>query len=244
MKTTLSIRTILRTQWTDFYGWKRSEYAWLAVAVASILGISLVMGSGMIEVVSALTGIIGAILVARAKLSSYVWGAVATGTYAWIAFSYQLFGEAILYTLLFLPMQFIGYAMWLKAAKRGQDNTVEVVRRSLTNKQRVLVVLATAGAIALYASLIGLLRGAEPGLDSATAILSVLATLLMMLRYGEQWLVWIVVNCVAIVLWVLMVLQHQDQGWAVLAMWVLYLLNSVYGWWKWRRTLQKDEGAA
>lgn len=237
MKKTIPMKTLLRTQWTDFHGWKLSEYTWLIVAVVSILGISFVMGSSTVEIVSALTGIIGAILVARAKLSSYVWGAIATGTYAWIAFSYQLFGEAILYTLLFLPMQFIGYFMWLKAAKKGENNTVEVVRRSLTNKQRAMVALAAATAIAIYAFFIGFLRGAEPGLDSATAILSVLATLLMMFRYGEQWVVWIIVNCVAIALWVIMVLQHQDQGWAVLAMWVLYLFNAVYGWWKWRRTV-------
>lgn len=237
MKTTINMSTLLRTQWTDFYGWKVSEYTWLVTAVVVILGTSFVMGSSTIEVISALTGIIGAILVARAKLSSYVWGAVATGTYAWIAFDYQLFGEAILYTLLFLPMQFIGYYMWLKAAKRGDDDRVEVVRRSLTNRQRLLVAGAASLAIGVYAYLISLLRGAEPALDSATAIMSVLATLLMMLRYGEQWVVWIVVNCIAIVLWIIMVAQHESQGWAVLAMWVLYLLNSVYGWWKWRRTV-------
>ena len=39
----------------------------------------------------------------------------------------------------------------------------------------------------------------------------------------------------AIVMWVIMVLEHQDQGWAVLAMWILYLLNAAYGWWKWRK---------
>lgn len=238
MKTTIPITTLLKTQWTDFYGWKLSEYAWLATATVSILGISFAMGSSTIEIISALTGIIGAILVARAKLSSYVWGAIATGTYAWIAFAYQLFGEAILYTLLFLPMQFIGYFMWLKAAKKGEGNTVEVVRRSLTNKERIMVAGLTAVVIAAYAFFVSLLRGAEPGLDSATAILSVLATSLMMLRYGEQWVVWIIVNCVAIALWVIMVLQHENQGWAILSMWVLYLLNAIYGWWKWRRTVK------
>lgn len=236
MSATISIKTLIATQWTDFYGWKKGEYAWLITASLAILGISLTLGSTPIEVVSSLTGVIGAILVAKAKLSSYVWGVVATGTYAWIAYTYQLFGEAILYTALFFPMQFIGYYIWLKAARAVRDDeVVDVEKRLLSAKQRVGVAVLTGLVIAAYAACIGLLRGATPGLDSATAILSVLATTLMMLRFAEQWLAWILVNCVAIAMWVMMVIEHENQGWAVLAMWVLYLLNSVYGWWKWRK---------
>ena len=73
-----------------------------------------------------------------------------------------------------------------------------------------------------------------PGMDAATAILSVTATLLMVRRFAEQWIAWIVVNVVAVTMWVVMVLQHQDQGWAVLAMWIVFLLNSIYGWVQWR----------
>lgn len=233
---TISLRTLFATSWTDFYGWSKGEYIWLVTASAAILLISFVMGSNAIEVISSLTGVIGAILVAKAKLSSYLWGVVATGTYAWIAYVYQLYGEAILYTALFMPMQFIGYYIWLRAAHRDStDDTIDVEKRLLTTKQRAGVAMVTGIVIAVYAWLIGFLQGAAPGLDSATAVMSVLATTLMVLRYGEQWMVWILVNCVAIVMWVMMVLEHQDQGWAVLAMWVLYLLNAVYGWWKWRK---------
>lgn len=238
MNTTISTRTLIATQWTDFYGWKKGEYAWLIIASASILGISYTLGSTPIEIASALTGIIGAILVAKAKLSSYVWNVVATATYAWIAYTYQLFGEAILYTALFFPMQFIGYYIWLKAARRAKDkneDVVDVEKRLLSSTQRITAALATGVVIAAYAAFVGLLNGATPGLDSATAILSILATTLMMLRYAEQWMVWILVNCVAIVMWVIMVMEHENQGWAMLAMWVLYLLNSVYGWLKWRK---------
>lgn len=236
MKSTITAKTLFATQWTDFYGWKKLEYLWLFSASFAILLISYVMGSSWIEVVSALTGVIGAILVAKAKLSSYVWGVVATGTYAWIAYAYQLFGEAILYTALFFPMQFIGYVIWLRASSRDErEEIVDVEKRLLTAHQRVVVTILTVAAISCYAVLVGLLKGISPGLDSATAVLSVLATTLMMLRYAEQWMVWILVNCVAIVMWVIMVIEHQDQGWAVLAMWVLYLLNAVYGWWKWRK---------
>ena len=105
----------------------------------------------------------------------------------------------------------------------------------MTTKQRVCLFIGTATAIAAYAFFLRFLEGATPGLDSATSILSVVATTLMVMRYAEQWLVWIMVNSVAVAMWVIAVMHHQTQGFAVLAMWIMFLLNSVYGWYQWRK---------
>lgn len=93
----------IKTAWTDFYGWSKLEYLWLLICSASIAIVSLTMGGGLVEFISSVTGIIGAILVAKGKLSSYYWGFVATVLYAYISFTYKLYGETIMYTLLFTP---------------------------------------------------------------------------------------------------------------------------------------------
>lgn len=225
------------TVWTDFYGWRPLEYAWLAVCSVAIAITSLVMGGGLIEFIASVTGIIGAILVAKGKLSSYYWGFVATVLYAYISYKYQLYGEAIMYTILFTPMQVIGAFIWAKKLNISADgNRVEVVKKYLTTKQRWYVGIGTLLVIGLYAEFISLLKGAAPGLDSATAILSILATYLMMTRYAEQWYVWIIVNVVAVTLWIQTALHHETQGWAVLTMWVAFLLNSIFGAYQWRKT--------
>ncbi len=234
MKSNFSIKMMVQTLWTDFYGWSVKEYAWLVLASLAIIVTSLVMGGGMIELISSLTGIVGAILVAKGKISSYAWGVVATALYAWVSYGYQLYGETILYTLVFLPMQFIGYYYWIKSSSQVGDAIVDVIKRALSTRQRLFTVGATIVAIVGYAAFLRVLEGAMPGMDAATAILSVTATLLMVRRFAEQWIAWIVVNVVAVTMWVVMVLQHQDQGWAVLAMWIVFLLNSIYGWVQWR----------
>lgn len=226
-------KTCIDTLLTDFFGWSIKEYLWLFIAVASIAATSLLMGGGMIEFVSSVTGIIGAILIAKAKTSAYVWALVATALYAYIAYMYQLFGEAILYTLLFTPMQVLGYYLGMKNST-VKSSSVDIVKRHLSNAQRFKLAGYTIVAIIVYAALLRLLKGSFPGLDAATAVLSVVATILMVKRYAEQWVVWILVNIVAVILWVTAVMHHETQGWAVLAMWVTYLLNSVYGWWQWR----------
>lgn len=231
MNKTLAIDTL----WTDFYNWSKLEYLWLFVCSAAIIATSLIMGGGWIEFISSVTGIIGAILVAKGKISSYVWGAVATALYAYVSYQYKLYGETITYTFIFLPMQFIGYYYWIKSSVLNKDETADVIKKLLSTRDRILLFVGTFLAIAAYALFLKFLEGSTPGLDSATSILSIVATYLMVKRYAEQWLVWILVNIVAIVMWIIAVSHHQDQGWAVLAMWVTFLLNSVFGWIKWRK---------
>lgn len=226
----------VKTTLTDFYSWSKLEYLWLFVCSMTIAATSVVMGATVIEFVSSVTGIIGAILVAKGKLSSYYWGFVATALYAYISFTYKMYGETIMYTVLFTPLQLIGGIVWSQKLKISADGEkADVIKKWLTNKQRWYVGIGTLVVIALYAYGVSLLKGYSPGLDSATAILSVLATVLMVLRYSEQWYVWVIVNIVAVVLWVQATMHHEGGGAVVLVMWIAYLLNSLYGVYQWRK---------
>lgn len=228
----------LKTTLTDFYGWSKLEYLWLFVCSVTIAATSVIMGATLVEFVSSVTGIIGAILVAKGKLSSYYWGFVATALYAYISFTYKMYGETIMYTVLFTPLQLIGGILWSQKLKLSEDGQkADVVKKWLTTQQRLIVTVGTLIVIAAYAYGVSLLKGYSPGLDSATAILSVLATVLMVLRYSEQWLVWILVNTVAIIMWVQATIHHQGAGAAILAMWVTFWLNSLYGWYKWKKNV-------
>lgn len=230
--TEITGKEVVSTLWTDFYGWTWKEYAWAVAAPLIILATSLIMGGGAIEFICSVTGIIGAILVAKGKISSYIWGFVSTALYIWISYEYKLFGETITYAILFLPMQVSGYYYWISNKKAG---VTDVTKKVMSTKGRIALFVGTAVAIAAYAGFLRYLEGSMPGLDSATAILSIVATTLMVKRYAEQWLVWILVNTVAVTMWVLAVLHHQDQGFAVLAMWATFWLNSLFGWLKWRK---------
>lgn len=228
-----------KTTYTDFLYWNKLEYLWLIVCSVAIAMTSLLMGSTLIEFVSSVTGIIGAILVAKGKLSSYYWGFIATVLYAYISFTYKLYGETIMYTLLFTPMQLIGGIMWSRKLKVSSDGVnADVIKKWLTTKQRWYVGIGTLASIGIYAWSISLLKGYSPGLDSATAILSILATVLMMMRYSEQWWIWVIVNIVAVILWVQATIHHEGAGAAILAMWITYLLNSLYGVYQWRKVAQ------
>ena len=232
-KTDITMSEVFTSCVTDFKGWSVKEYIWLVTAPCIIFAVSIIMGGTIPELVCSVTSIIGAILVAKGKISSYVWGFIGTALYLYISVVYKLYGESITYAILFLPMQVSGYYYWV--LNRKNISTTDVQMKSMTTKQRIWVGLGTLVGIAVYAYCISLLKGSWPGLDSATAILSILATTLMVMRYSEQWYVWILVNTVAIILWVNAVMHHQDQGFAVLAMWITFWMNSVFGAVNWRK---------
>lgn len=69
--------------------------------------------------------------------------------------------------------------------------------------------------------------GNSVALDGVTTVLVVAAQLLMILRYREQWLLWIVINILSIILW-------ADTA-AMYIMFSAYLLNSLYGYYNWSK---------
>lgn len=205
---------------------------WMITVVGIISAVSYYTNASVVEFASSVTGIVGAVLVAKGKSSSYFWGFIATALYTWISYKFKLYGETITYAFLFLPMQVIGYYLWMK---NSSNENYDVIKKVMSTKQRIVLFIGTGLAIAAYAEFLNLLNGSMPGLDSATAILSIVATTLMIMRYAEQWLIWMCVNIVAVTMWIQAASKHDDAGWATLAMWVTFLLNCVYGWYKWRK---------
>ena len=77
-----------------------------------------------------------------------------------------------------------------------------------------------------------------PILDSSTEVSQVLGQLLMVLAFAEQWIFWIVTNVITIIMWAIVIIADPSSiSWALptLIMWIAYLINSLYGWFMWKR---------
>lgn len=73
------------------------------------------------------------------------------------------------------------------------------------------------------------LGGRHPLLDSASTIISIIANMLMVLRYREQWLLWIVIDIITVVMWL------KVQDYIMVTMWAVYLVNAFYGYYNWSK---------
>lgn len=225
-------------------GWKPWEIGWMATATAVILAVSLLGGDTPIGLISAIAGVITVVMAAKGKIATFYFGIVQASTYAYIAYSHNLLGEAMLNAFFFLPFQIIGIIMWKRNAAESADLGQDVIGKRLNLKQWILLGASVAIAAFGYSILLNSMGAAQAGLDSYAVVLSVFAQILMTLRYREQWMLWIIINVLTITLWVRAhFADPETNNFAILAMWIAFLANSIYGYINWTKMAKEAEAA-
>lgn len=216
----------------ELSGWKRWEILWLSIACLTIVVLSLYMGDTTIGILSATTGVICVVCVGKGKLSAYLFGAINAALYAYIAYSAKYYGEVMLNALYYFPMQFYGYYVW---SKNMNKETKEVNKRNMTRKQFGMILIAIAIATFLYGFILKRLGGSLPFFDSFSTVASVIAMILAVKMFAEQWLLWIVVDIVTIMMWGFAYFTQETESVATLLMWCVYLLNAIFMYVKWQK---------
>lgn len=220
---------------SELTGWKPFDIAWLCIATAVILGLSIYWKDHWISLIAGLTGVWCVILTGKGKRSSFLIGLINTVLYAWIAFDAKYYGEVMLNLLYYVPAGVIGWFAW---KKHMNEDTGEVVKTRLSVKNSVIVYGLTAVAVFLYGLVLKALGGNLPYIDSMSTVVSVTAQILSIKRLTEQWILWIVVDTVTVVMWAVNFAKGGETI-ATLAMWAIYLLNAIFMFVKWNRESRK-----
>jgi nicotinamide mononucleotide transporter len=209
---------------------QRNDLAWLAFLVVVGGGLSAYLATSAFDATVSLSGILCVGLIALGRREGYLVGLYNSIAYSVLAFRNELFGEVYLNLLFFVPTGVLGYVLWSRHTGLGKT----VVMRQLGWGQRAWVAgVCVAGALGL-GWLLGLNpRQNTPFVDASTNVLSVVATLLMMGRFKEQWLLYILLNVLSIVMWSLRYRAGGAAGDLMVLMWSLYLVNAVFGAWRW-----------
>lgn len=217
--------------------WNLYEIIWLLISSAIILGLSIMWDDTLLATISALTGIVSVVLCAKGKISYLYFGIVQCSTYGYIAYTYGLFGESMLNLLFFLPCNIITIYLW----KRNMKEKSEVIHgedvhvKKLSKKQWLILTPITVVSIVIYGLFLNLINASQAGLDSVVVVLSVIAQFLLTFRYVEQWIFWIVINVLTVVLWVIALQGSSGADYGVLVMWIAFLINSIYGYFNWNK---------
>ena len=221
-----------------FKEWTWFERIWLLLFSIVNVFLYLKWDSGLIGLISAMSGMLCVVLVAKGKISNFVFGIVNTATYAYISYGYGLYGESMLNALFYLPTQFIGLWMWQRhrSVNKVRDEDIEIKRLSVKG-WAIVVASVVVGAYA-YMHVLMALDAQQVRIDSVAVVMSVVAQILLTLRYAEQWVLWILVNLLSIVLWVVTLSQSGGSDYTMPVMWTAFLINSIYGWINWLKLQQ------
>ena len=218
-----------------FKDWNLFEKIWLGTFVLINIIIAVISKDSLLGFTASVTGIICVVLVAKGKVSNYFFGVINVLLYGYLSLSAKYYGEAMLNLIYFLPMQFVGLWIWLKN-KTTIDEVSEVKAEKMTLKDIVIWSSLSIIGILTYGYWLNSLGNTLPYADSFTTVLSVLAMILMVKRYIEQWVVWILIDIVSIYMWLFIKSDYN-----ITIMWIAYLINAFYGLYNWIMLYKKKE---
>ena len=166
------------------------------------------------------------ILAARNNVHTWWVGIVGCILFGWVFFCSQLYADVTLQAF-FIVTSIIGWRMWV----RGQSGDVLPVRRT---RPLPLVGMLVAGTLAsaVYGWLLHRFTDAyAPFLDSVVLAFSVLGQLLLMGRRYESWWCWLLVNSIAVPL-------YLTRGLTVTAvLYTAFWINAIVALIRWRRLI-------
>ena len=226
--------------------WNWFERALLATNVG--FGIYFLVSGGAYDwlawlgLIASISTTLCVILTAKKKVINFLWGTIGVITYGIVAYSYANTGEWMLNLLYYLPTNIIAWIMWYKKS----PDKVNVVSLAMSGKQIFITLALSVVGILAYAWFISQpalqmffynqLTGFTFGkylIDSFNVIGSIVGMILLIRQYREQWLVWIAVDIMSIVLW------FFTFDATMILMWTTMLINATYGYIKWLKVEAK-----
>jgi nicotinamide mononucleotide transporter len=187
-----------------------------------------------VEWIATLFGVACVWLCVRRSIWNWPTGLVQVVLYAWVFFHARLyadFGLHVIYTVL----QLYGWYHWLNGSNDSQE--LPVTRWPARSAAGWLIVAAVATLVVGFA-LHRSTDAALPYWDATIAILSLIAQYLLARKVLENWLIWIVVDVLAIGVYLAKELYVTSGLYAV------FLCMAIAGWFAWRASYRKSNSVA
>lgn len=192
-----------------------------------------------VELVGTLTGLVSVALAMRAHIGTWPIGLVNIICFAAIFYQVNLYSDLLL-QMYFFVTSIYGWYNW------RSSNQSDSFIKTLTNRNRLaLSVIMVASIIALgyctshfhiWLPKIFTQPASYPFADSFTTILSIVATLLLARRIIENWVLWILVDIVCIILY------YQKGIYFISIEYAIFLMLATAGLLSWRKQQLYEKG--
>ena len=199
----------------------------------------------VVTAISGITGCISVVLCSRGKLSQYFFGYIQLFTYVFaVVIPFGLGGELV-ENIIYATTMLAGIIIWIKRYKKDENGELAVKTKNMSVKSWIISILVTAALIVGVAmifihipSVNIFLTGSEnpvPWLDSVTTIVPLVGQMLMVLGYSDQWIFWFIEDVMSLVMFIVL------GNWVMVAQYIFWTANTIYGWLKWRKLAKEVE---
>ena len=119
------------------------------------------------------------------------------------------------------------------------NETGTIKKRRMSGAGRVWLAASILVLTAAFGFLLKLMGDALPYVDSFTTVSSVIAMIVSIRRYAEQWWIWLAVNALSVYMWWVN-FASGNENIATLIMWAVYLINGIIILLKWELELRRN----
>lgn len=172
------------------------------------------------------TGIAYVVLEILQKNAMWVVG-ILTGAACAFSFGVQHVWASMGLNIYYVFISVVGFIQWKKAS--DQTGEGEIHLQKLPGKVALWSAILFAAGSVLLIQLLRATGDAEPRLDGAATMLSVIATWWLAQSYLQQWLLWIVADILSTSLCLV-----TGQYWMAL-LYLTYMGSAVYGYFHWKK---------
>ena len=181
----------------------------------------------IINFISAICGIMCIFFCAKANISNFVFATVNTIVYAIFLFYNKIFGTFFLEVLFYLPINFISWYLW---AKHRDKKLIEKTKtKRLTVFQNIIATILIIVGGLIYHVILVKMGGNVAWLDAFTLSIGIIAVILEMFRYKEQYVWWIITDIIAVAMYII----HFDL--VYLTKKSIYLIMAIIGLINWHK---------
>lgn len=182
----------------------------------------------LIGIISGISGVISVVLCAKGKISFYYIGFIQTISYLFLAWDNRFYGEVI-ENIFYLVTMVWGIFIWQKSLTKTSDGSTQVIVKKFTISQWILSIVGTTVATIIMGYWLNSIGSSQPYTDATTNIFAIFAQLLMIKRYKEQWIWWLLIDVLCIKMW------FVAGNWSMVAMYIAWTINCIYGWYNWSK---------
>lgn len=186
----------------------------------------------IIGIISGISGVVSVVLCAKGKISFYFIGFIQTVSYLVLAYQNQFYGEVI-ENIFYLVTMVWGIFIWKKHMTVDENGSKQVDVNGFTTLHWILSVMGTGLCTLIMGYWLTTIGSQQAYTDAATNVLAIFAQILMIKRYKEQWIWWIVIDVLCIKMW------FVAENWSMVAMYVAWTINCIYGWYNWNKLNKK-----
>lgn len=194
----------------------------------------MIMPDSIIGIISGISGVISVVLCAKGKISFYYIGFIQTISYLFLAWQAKFYGEVI-ENVFYLVTMVMGIFMWKKHMITNNDGSKQVAARKFTIKQWIAAAISTILATIGMGYVLNAIGSMQPYTDAATNVFAIFGQILMIKRFKEQWIWWLLIDLFCIKLW------FVAGNWSMVAMYIAWTANCIYGWYNWNKLNKKVE---